>query len=40
VACIYIDKEVGGYITDLIWYLYVRIQSYMVGTLTFFIPII
>jgi hypothetical protein len=33
-ACIYIGWEMGGYITDLIWYLSVTILSYMLGTLT------
>jgi hypothetical protein len=34
VACIYIGWEVGGYMTDLIWYLSVTILSYLLGTLT------
>jgi hypothetical protein len=34
VACIYIGWEVGGYMTDLIWYLSVTIISYILGTLT------
>jgi hypothetical protein len=31
----YISKEVGDYMTDLIWYLSVWIISYMFGTLTY-----
>jgi hypothetical protein len=34
VACIYIGWEVGGYMIDLIWYLYVTTISYILGTLT------
>jgi hypothetical protein len=34
VACIYIDWEVGGYMTDLIWYLSITIISYLLETLT------
>jgi hypothetical protein len=34
VAYIYIDGEVGDYIIDLIWYLYVTIISYLLVTLT------
>jgi hypothetical protein len=31
---IYIRKEVGSYMTNLIWYLSVRILSYLFETLT------
>jgi hypothetical protein len=34
VACIYIGWEVGGYMIDLIWYLFATILSYLLGTLT------
>jgi hypothetical protein len=34
VACIYIGWEVGGYMIDLIWYLFVTTISYILGTLT------
>jgi hypothetical protein len=34
VECIYIGWEVGGYMIDLIWYLYVTTISYILGTLT------
>jgi hypothetical protein len=34
VACIYIGWKVGGYMIDLIWYLYVTTISYILGTLT------
>jgi hypothetical protein len=34
VACIYIGREVAGYMIDIICFLYVRIQSYLFGTLT------
>jgi hypothetical protein len=34
VASIYITWEVGGYMTDLIWYLSVTTISYILGTLT------
>jgi hypothetical protein len=38
---IYIGRQVGSYKTDLIWYLPIRILSYLFGTnLNSFIPII
>jgi hypothetical protein len=34
VACIYIGWEVGDYMIDIIWYLYVTTISYILRTLT------
>jgi hypothetical protein len=34
VTCIYIGWEVGGYMVDLIWYLFITILSYLLRTLT------